>query len=110
MSKVASTDLRVLMEEIGKVYAFTPQKYPVLSNVGSNFEETMFAVNHSLKHMTKSSGSIAAQCEAQDHGGRVDLGAIATAAIKQVINSLNLANVLGITPEQLVRTIHKELK
>ena len=111
MSEVAATDLRVVMQHVGSVLSFVEQKYPPLQNVAfGSSGHFKFAVNHSLKHMAKTTGALAAVCEAVDHGGTMDIAKLREAAVKMTITALNLAHVLGMSAEDLREAIYKEVK
>ena len=78
--------LQELMDFIGARYVFSEEHYPGL--VGRSYKETViFAVNHSVLHMAKSIGRIAAECEAHDHGGDINNDAIHEATIKMFTTS-----------------------
>jgi len=109
MSRIADTDLRVVMDSITSVFTFTPEKYPAMR--GMIFPRRQeFAVDHSIKHAMKTVGKLAAQSESRDHGGHEDYDSLRTDTIKLVITALNLAHVLGIRPEDLPELIRKEVK
>lgn len=109
MSTIGPLDLRVVIDTIGTAYAFVPEKYPALE--GATSEQTrLFAVGHSLKHMAKTTGNIAAVLEAADHGATVRYDRLKVEAVKMTINALNLANALGMTAAELVEEINKTVK
>ena len=95
-------DLDTLMAAIEKGFAFTPEKYPAMARCSTDREARLFAIDHILKHLQKNLGAIAAQSEAADHGGPVDVEAFKTASGKIIINTFNLARILGLTPERLI--------
>ena len=102
--------LHDLMLKIKVSYPFTPEKYPAMKGLAFGQPITDFAVNHSCKHMAKTVGALATQCEAADHGGVMDREKLREAAAKMTINTLNLASVLEMSAEELVEAVGKELK
>lgn len=92
------------MTFIGERYTFTSEFYPTLEGA-SEEEQIQFAVNHSALHIMKSVGVIAAEVEAADHGGEMDPEKLKTATTKMLVNVLKLAEVLGISGEQLADNV-----
>jgi hypothetical protein len=96
-------DLKKLMGHIAKVWECGVERYPALRNMGPN-ERRNFLVNHSLLHVTKTLGKLAAACEDYDHKGssasRVQEAE--DAAIRLFVNSLKLAQEAGLTAEDLL--------
>ncbi len=94
-----TTDLSSLMAFIGERYTFTQDHYP---NIDTSPEaKRIFAVRHSALHMMKSTGKIAAEVEAADHGGNMDLKALRVATNKMLVNALKLAEELDMTAQDL---------
>ncbi len=90
-------------------YPFNAERYQAFPKGGNATKEMAFAADHTLKHVVKSAGALAAELEKFDHSGRFDPEPLRTIAVKQTINALNLANALGITAEELGESIRKEL-
>jgi hypothetical protein len=97
-------ELRGLMEYIGSRYIFAPEHYSALAGMSSE-QGKAFAVGHSTFHMCKSIGKIAAECERFDHGGNLDDAVLKEGVIKMLINVLKLAEVMGISPDDLGSSI-----
>lgn len=95
-----SSNLASVMKNVGKRYAFTSEHYPILDQL-SPTQRKMFAVNHNHLHMSKSLGKIAAECEAFDHGGAINQTALEIATVKMFINTLKLAEELGMSASDL---------
>src|SRR4051812_38441753 len=91
-----------LMAEIAQKYPFSSEKYKRLKPDARPDEILEFGVRHSLLHMTKSLGVIATVLEKTDHSGVLRDSPLREVTVKSVINALNLANVLGISAEELV--------
>ncbi len=104
-----STDLKSLMDFINQRYRFNEQTYPGIAEP-INAHGGRFAVNHSVLHMNKSLGAIAAQVEAADHGGEMDEAALETATTKMLVNVLKLASELGLTAEDLAAAVPEVMK
>lgn len=100
------TDLRWLMTYIDDRYTFTEEHYPDIAGL-SDAERQRFAVRHSALHMMKSAGKVAAEAEAADHGGPIDIGNLQVAAAKSLVNALKLASEIGMTGEQLAELVPK---
>ena len=56
--------------------------------------------------MMKSTAVVAAEAEKADHGGKVDMAALETAVVKQLVNTLKLASHMGLTSSDLVASIN----
>jgi hypothetical protein len=57
--------------------------------------------------MMKSTGKIAAEAEAADHGGEMDQESLKTATTKMLVNVLKLAEELGISGEEVTANVPK---
>lgn len=103
------TDISQLMEYISKRYTFTGDHYPALQ--GATAEQTLdFAIKHSALHMGKTLGKIFTECERYDHTGELDLRVIEEGIIKMLINTLKLAQELGLSGEYLGECVPKHMK
>lgn len=110
MTQLTQMDsLRTLMEFIGARYQFTPENYPEMEGM-SEEQKKAFAVSHSAHHMMKSLGRIATECESYDHGSRMNGPALREATVKMLINTLKLAEELGMTPEELANAVPDLMK
>ncbi|KND50425.1 MAG: hypothetical protein AB202_02105 [Parcubacteria bacterium C7867-007] len=109
MTMTPTTDLTSLMQVIGDGFPFTQEKYP--NGDLSTPEKTLaFAVRHSSAHIAKTGGIIAAQAENYDHGGELDPEALRMATTKMLVNTLNLANALGMTAQDLVSLVPSAMR
>ncbi len=99
-----STDLTEVMSFIGARYTFTPEHYPSLEGVTPD-QKKSFAVSHSVHHMCKSMGKLAAECERYDHGGTMNDAGLKEGAVKMFINSIKLVEELGISAQELADSI-----
>ena len=98
--------LAFLMAFIKARYTFTNEHYPN-ADLSTAEKVHAFAVSHSLKHMIKSVGKIAAETEAQDHGGTMNEENLRIATAKMLVNTLNLAEELGMSPDDLSAMVPK---
>jgi hypothetical protein len=73
-------------------------------------EKWVFVISHSLLHMQKSSGVLARNLEAHDHGGTIDDQAVRLSTIKMFINTLKLAEELGMSADDLCKAVHEFYK
>lgn len=99
-------DLQSLMDNIASVWACDPTRYPALEGMDAD-QRRNFLVKHSLLHVAKTSGKIAAVCEDFDHNNKkeddsFDIG-LQVGAVKLFINSLKLAQEAGLSAEDLFR-------
>ena len=104
MIKAPEPTLASLMAFIGARYTFTNEHYPA-ADLSTPDKVRAFAVSHSLKHISKSAGKIAAETEAQDHGGTMDEKNLRIATAKLLVNTLKLAEELGMSPDELVAMV-----
>jgi hypothetical protein len=109
MTEKVDGDLSSLMAYIGARYTFTPEYYPLLAKVGLA-ERQPFAISHSIMHLQKSLGQIAAESESHDHGGPMDINALEVATTKLLVSTLKLAEELGMTAERLSYMIPQVMK
>jgi hypothetical protein len=93
-----------LIRYIANTHKFTAEKYPELNGT-TNEQALLFAINHSALHMSKTTGKIAAYCEDRDHGDQGNLEELKTNTAKQLINTLRLAELLGLDEEELTKRI-----
>ncbi len=99
------TNLQQIMDFIESKYVFSEENYPSLKG-WSEAQRQAFAITHSVLHMNKSVGRIAGECESYDHGGDGPNNAIVReATVKMLINTLKLAEELGMTAEDLAKAI-----
>jgi hypothetical protein len=88
------------MKLVNEGYRFDAESYPSLKYTDVN-ETFVFGLSHSLLHITKSVGILAAELEGYDHGGSVNRQLLEEITLKQLVNFLKLASHLGITASQV---------
>lgn len=103
--------LREFMDQIGSSWPFDAATYPALQNLqGDGIAWQLFAIDHILHHQSKSHAVLASALERSQHGqGLYENNTNASelrsqmriAARKMVKNSLRLAQVLGLTAEDI---------
>jgi hypothetical protein len=98
-----------LMRFIGSRYVFNRDNYPGIEGM-SQEEKRAFAVSHSAHHMTKSLGRISAECESWDYGNRMNEESLREATVKMLINTLKLAEELGISAGELIGSVPRLMK
>jgi hypothetical protein len=103
---VPTADLSSLMTFIGERYTFTEEHYPGFDQLSAE-QKLLFAVRHSALHMMKSTGKIAAEAEAADHGGQMNEENLKVATTKMLVNVLKLAEELGISGDELAVYVPK---
>ena len=104
-----TVDLQELMDLINARYVFNDANYPALEKA-SVMEKMIFSIDHSVKHMNKAIGAICAETESYDHGGAFSTESIKTATVKMLINTLKLAEELGMTAKYLAEEVPKIMK
>lgn len=104
MAEISDTDLSKLMKYISVRYTFTHEHYPLLAKVGLS-ERLPFAISHSIKHLQKSLGRIAAESESLDHGGPMDINVLREAMVKMLVSTLKLADEIGMSAEDLAALV-----
>lgn len=106
---MSEPNLAGLMVIIGNGFPFTQERY-VNGDLSTPEKTLAFAVGHSLKHMAKTTGQIAAETERYDHGGKMDMEKLKIATAKAAVNALNLANALGMSAEELAERIPQVMR
>ena len=93
---------------INSKYIFNQENYPKIP--AEEPARKAFIVNHSLQHMCKSTGKIAAEVETFDHGGQMNNENLKEATVKMFINTLKLASELGINTWDLMNAVPDYMK
>lgn len=104
-----SIKLDDLLQHIGDAYPTDAEHYPRTAGM-SRDQNLAFAVNHSVLHMSKSLGRIAAEVERFDHSGRLDTVSVGENVTKMLINVIKLADELGMRADEIAHNIEDELK
>lgn len=104
----STTELKNLQEAIDfivKRFDFSLEKdYPIIAKLSPD-ERFQFSVNHNFQHMIKSMGKIATHLENRDHGDVGDVVLLREAMVKELVNVLRLAGLLGVNAEELLKEI-----
>lgn len=96
--------LEELMARIANVWQCDPSRYPELAGM-SEEQRRNFLVKHSILHITKTNGKLAALCEDYDHNQKMsveDEENLRVAATKMFVNAVKLAEESGLTAEELL--------
>lgn len=96
-----------LIQFIAEHFPFDEETYPKLKNA-SDQERLLFALNHSALHFGKTAGKIIAVSESADHGGESNIAEIKTNIPKALINTLRLAELVGMTEAEIIQAIEKK--
>lgn len=105
-------DLQALMQHIESVWACDETRYPALKGMNDD-QKRNFLVKHSLLHVNKTVGKIAAVCENFDHANeKQDDHATAQqiGAIKLFVNALKLAQEAGLSADDLLEFAPSHVK
>jgi hypothetical protein len=107
-------EIKGAMEIIEKLWPFSGNEYPgKITATGRHLEaeqNQQFAISHIILQFMKSAGGMAAIIVRHDQLGShpaID-ATIKTMAKKMVINSLRLASMLGITPDEIESFIRRD--
>jgi len=101
-----TADLSSLMAFIGERYTFDKKHYPGFNQILLSPEQQLaYVVRHSALHMMKSTGKIAAEAEAADHGGLMNENDLKIATTKMLVNVLKLAEELGMSGDDLAEYV-----
>lgn len=106
MTELHEPTLASLMVIVGARYPTTNKQYPH-ADLGTPEKVKTFGVSHSSKHIGKTAGKIATEVEAYDHGVSMNEESLRIATAQMLINTLKLAEVLGMSPRDLVMAISK---
>ena len=91
---------------IRKHFVFDEENYPELLGKSEN-ERLAFALRHVAIHCAKTTGKIATVSEAADHGEAIDAAGLKTDCGKMLINTLRLADLVGLSGNDLEAIIRK---
>jgi hypothetical protein len=97
-------DLQSLMALLAEKWFCTTERYPELALLDSA-QRRNFRLKHSVLHITKTAGKLAAVCEAFDHRGTSRIGAedaLQIECIAMFNNALNLAREAGLSASDLL--------
>ncbi|PJE64868.1 MAG: hypothetical protein COU90_01220 [Candidatus Ryanbacteria bacterium CG10_big_fil_rev_8_21_14_0_10_43_42] len=100
-------DIDRIIKFTAKHFVFDEKTYPELVN-NSNKQRLIFAIRHSVLHLAKTSGKVASISEAVDHGKEVDMAQLRADISKALIAVLRLAEVIGMSENDIVRTIEEK--
>ena len=100
-------DLDRLKQFISKHFACEPDTYPELKGADEK-KRLSFEIRHVGLHFEKTAGKVAAVSEDADHGDIIDLPDLQLNIAKSLINTLRLADLAGMSGEDLVRAIEKQ--
>lgn len=97
-------EINQLIKIIAEHFPFGEDHYPELRGANET-ERLLFAVRHSALHFAKTSGKIAAGSEDTDHGNALNIPEVKANIVKALIDILRLAELLGMTEEDIVKAI-----
>ena len=97
-------NLEQLSEHIAKIWVCDASRYPELAHLSEEGQQN-FRVKHSILHINKSLGKLAALCEDFDHEAAAKEEFVAERkklAIKLFINALKLAEESDVSAKELL--------
>lgn len=95
-------NLQEAIDFIAAQFAFDQESYSTLEKSTTEKEKLLFVVNHSLLHMVKSQGRLAAAIEACDHGKELNNFTVHKLTAEMFIHTLRLAEGAGMTAQELL--------
>lgn len=98
------SELSDLIKIVAERFESHTSVYPALALLDEE-QKRGFTINHSVLHMSKPVGRLAAECESFDHGGSLNVAALREATVKMLINTLKLADDLQMTADELTAGI-----
>lgn len=98
-----------VMEFIAKHFVFDENAYPELKGK-SEEEKLKFAVRHCALHFSKTAGKVVAVSESVDHGNDINLDSLREDVPKAFINTLRLAELVGMSGEDIVKAVEEKYK
>ncbi len=104
-----SRDIDELIQFISENFIFDENSYPELKGVDEQ-ARFLFAVRHSALHFSKTAGKIAAVSEDVDHGNEIDIEELKKNVPKALINTLRLAELVGMSEDDLVKAIEDKYR
>ena len=101
-----------IYDDVAQIWEFTEEKYPLLAKLSED-ERKAFVFGHILKHFHKSLGSLEEVLEKYEHDPNNGLGdkeMVQKKVTKLFLNSVRLAQEVGVSPEDLEGASQKYLK
>jgi len=93
-------DLCTLTDTVVRHWPFNAEHYPILRHLPAE-EHAHFSLGHILDHQIKACGKLAEVVEPLAHGAPIDDFRLHLATRNFLANTLRLAAVAGITPDEL---------
>lgn len=100
-------EIDALISLIAKHFPFHAEVYPELRDKDEK-QHLVFALRHSALHFSKTAGKIATVSEDVDHGEGIDREEIRKQVPKALINTLRLAELVGLSGDDLIRMIEEK--
>lgn len=98
-----------LIALVAKYFTFDAKAYPELA--GKDEKQTLaFALRHSALHFSKTAGKIAAVSEDIDHGEEIEIDKIRKNTVKALMNTLRLAELVGLSGQDLVQSVEENVQ
>jgi hypothetical protein len=98
------SELSDLIRTVAERFESNASVYPALALLDEE-QKRGFTISHSVLHMSKTVGRLAAECESFDHGGSLNVAALREATVKMLVNTLKLADDLQMTADELTAGI-----
>lgn len=93
-----------LIHYIAQHFPFDEDHYPELKGATEQ-QRLNFAIRHLTVHFAKVTGKIATVAEGTDHGSSPNLEELRLSIPKALINTLRLAELVGMTESDIIKAI-----
>src|SRR3989344_5005614 len=97
-------DIDKLISFITQHFVFDENTYPELMGASPK-KRLSFAIQHSALHFAKTAGKIASVSESVDHGKELNIEEIRENIPKALVNTLRLAELVGMREKEIVQAI-----
>lgn len=94
------------MKTVKEDWVFDKGNYPPMKSM-SQKEKRVFSVEHILKHQSKALAKATEALERFDHGFPLDEEKLRLSNRNFLINTLRMADVLGVSPEKLAADVQQ---
>ena len=98
-----------IIKKIVPHYQFNETDYPETKHLDEN-QRRLFGIRHLAQHFSKTAGKIVAQTEPIDHGGSPDFQELKIDVAKSLINTLRLAELIGMNEKDFTDFIDQKYK
>lgn len=99
--------LNELIAYITENYPFTEKRFPEMEHLTEDQQHAL-AIRHLALHAGKTTGKLIGVSEAADHGAPIDVELLKVEIPKALINTLRLAELVGMTEKDLLMSLEEK--